>query len=123
MALSSAKGLQKEEIGLWIAYFEGMAENSPKVRTTLPNQTFSDSLTTTRFVPGHGEPGGPLVVREMIQYIDNPKGLVSDMPMVTPESAISRIPIPDRYSQWKLRRFFPMNLSFLWTRRRAVIGR
>ncbi len=100
-----------------------MAENSPKVRTTLPNQTFSDILTTTRFVPGHGEPRGKPVVDEMIRYITTLKSVVADKPSDTPDLDISRIPIPYRYSQWKLRRIFPMNLSFLWARRRAVIGR
>lgn len=42
--LQTATGAQKEEIPLWIGYFEGMVTNDPKVRTTLPNLTFNDSL-------------------------------------------------------------------------------
>lgn len=42
--LETATGKQKEELPLWIGYFEGMVINDPKVKTTLPNLTFTDSL-------------------------------------------------------------------------------
>ena len=42
--LETATGKQKEELPLWIGYFEGMVINDPKVKTTLPNVTFNDSL-------------------------------------------------------------------------------
>jgi cyclase len=35
---------EKEEVPLWIGYYEGMVEFSHKIRTTLPDMTFRDSL-------------------------------------------------------------------------------
>lgn len=40
----TATGREKEELPLWIGYFEGMVVNDPKVVTRLPNLTFRDSL-------------------------------------------------------------------------------
>jgi glyoxylase-like metal-dependent hydrolase (beta-lactamase superfamily II) len=181
----SATGVQKEEIPMWIAYFEGMVENSHRVVTTLPNLVFNDSLRihgtrrdillveyrnghtgsdvimllttdhivfaggllfnvrhawigdgdpdawtghlqgwsllpeSTRFVPGHGQPGDMRIVQGMIEYLTTLKGLVAAYPKGTPDSTITSIPVPDRFKDWKLRRFHPMNLAFLWERRKA----
>ena len=175
----TATGFQKEELPLWISYFEGMVENSHKVRTTLPNQTFTDSLwihgsarsvklfeyrnghtasdlvlmipkegivfagdllfngrhawigdgdpdawsahlrgwmdqtVYSRFVPGHGQPGDKKAVAEMIDYIQTLGGLAASYQKDTPDSTIKATPVPERFRNWKLRRFYPMNLSFL----------
>lgn len=42
--VATATGTEKEELPLWIGYFEGMVKSAPMIRTTLPNITFSDSL-------------------------------------------------------------------------------
>lgn len=41
---STATGWEKEELPVWINYFEGMVQSGPKINTTLPNLTFTDSL-------------------------------------------------------------------------------
>ena len=42
--LKTATGKEKEELPLWIGYYEGMVINDPLIKTTLPNITFNDSL-------------------------------------------------------------------------------
>jgi cyclase len=42
--LQTATGKEKEELPLWIGYYEAMVTNDPLVKTTLPNVTFNDSL-------------------------------------------------------------------------------
>ncbi|HEX8334012.1 MAG TPA: MBL fold metallo-hydrolase [Segetibacter sp.] len=42
--LKTAIGKDKEEIPLWIGYYEAMVTNNPLMKTTLPNVTFTDSL-------------------------------------------------------------------------------
>jgi cyclase len=42
--LKTATGKEKEELPLWIGYYEAMVSNGPLVKTTLPSITFSDSL-------------------------------------------------------------------------------
>jgi hypothetical protein len=74
---------------------------------------------STRFVPGHGQPGDMRIVQGMIEYLTTLKGLVAAYPKGTPDSTITSIPVPDRFKDWKLRRFHPMNLAFLWERRKA----
>jgi cyclase len=42
--LDTATGMLKDELPLWIGYFEGMVSSAPLIKTTLPNMAFSDSL-------------------------------------------------------------------------------
>lgn len=42
--LNTASGKEKEELPLWIGYYEAMITNGPLMKTTLPNVTFNDSL-------------------------------------------------------------------------------
>lgn len=42
--ISSANSLEKEELPLWIGYYEGMIESADELRMTLPNIVFNDSL-------------------------------------------------------------------------------
>ena len=41
---SSASGLEKEELPLWIGYYEGIMESSRDLQITLPDIVFDDSL-------------------------------------------------------------------------------
>lgn len=42
--MSSATNTEKEELPLWIGYYEGMVESSGELRMTLPDIVFNDSL-------------------------------------------------------------------------------
>ena len=42
--LADATPKEKEELALWIGYYEGIAANLPLYKTILPNVTFTDSL-------------------------------------------------------------------------------
>ncbi|MGE5518982.1 MAG: MBL fold metallo-hydrolase [Candidatus Dadabacteria bacterium] len=42
--LAKARGREREELPIWIGYYEGMLLSSPLVKTTLPSFTFADSL-------------------------------------------------------------------------------
>lgn len=39
-----ATGIEKEELPMWIGYYEAMVASAPLIKTTLPNVTFIDSL-------------------------------------------------------------------------------
>ena len=42
--LKTASGMEKEELPMWIGYYEGMLLSHPVLKTTIPDLTFSDSL-------------------------------------------------------------------------------
>lgn len=42
--LKTATGKEKEDLPMWIGYYEAMVTNGPLVKTTLPAMTFNDSL-------------------------------------------------------------------------------
>jgi glyoxylase-like metal-dependent hydrolase (beta-lactamase superfamily II) len=42
--LKTATGMAKEELPMWIGYYEGMIVSGPLLKTTLPDLTFNDSL-------------------------------------------------------------------------------
>jgi len=44
LKLKTAQGKDKEELPLWIGYFEGMIKTGPLLKTTLPTLCFNDSL-------------------------------------------------------------------------------
>jgi cyclase len=42
--LKTATGIAKEELPMWIGYYEGIVMSGPLLKTTLPDLTFNDSL-------------------------------------------------------------------------------
>ena len=42
--MSSSNSIEKEELPLWIGYYEGMVESSDELKMTLPDIVFDDSL-------------------------------------------------------------------------------
>ncbi|MFN2438529.1 MAG: MBL fold metallo-hydrolase [Chitinophagaceae bacterium] len=75
--LKTASGLQKEELPLWIGYYEAMVTNGPLVKTTLPTVTFNDSLWI------HGAKRSILLV----EYKNGHSG--SDVVMILPKEGIA----------------------------------
>lgn len=42
--LKTATGMEKEELPMWIGYYEGLLQSGPQLKTVLPDITFTDSL-------------------------------------------------------------------------------
>lgn len=75
--LKTATGKEKEELPIWIGYYEAMITNDPLVKTTLPNITFNDSLWI------HGTKRSVLLV----EYKNAHTG--SDAVMILPKEGIA----------------------------------
>ncbi len=72
----TATGKEKDELPLWIGYYEAMITNGPKMKTTLPNMTFSDSLWI------HGTKRSVLLVEQKNGHTP------SDLVLVLPKEGI-----------------------------------
>ena len=70
-----------------------------------------------KFVPGHGPVGVPGDVILMRQYIHDLEKIAARLvKQGKPIDSVNQQRIPERYSGWKLKRFFYANLRFLFNR-------
>ncbi len=68
-------------------------------------------------VPGHGAVGDVGAIREMIGYIDTLTLLVrAEIARGGDETTLRQIPIPEKYEDWQITSFFPVNLTFLYNK-------
>ena len=75
--LATASGPEKQELVMWIGYYEGIQQSLPELKITVPDLTFSDSLWI------HGS-------KRNIQLVECRKGhTYSDVVMLLPKDGIA----------------------------------
>ena len=80
-------------------------------------------LDAEKFVPGHGPVGTRQDVQNFLGYLEDLKSMVE--PMVTRGDSLEQLlrdtPIPDKYSSYRFRNFFPANLQKMYAELKALM--
>ncbi|MFM9056105.1 MAG: hypothetical protein ACKOQY_05375, partial [Bacteroidota bacterium] len=70
-----------------------------------------------QIVPGHGPIGGPESIGMMRAYVDSVRTLaVSARKLGIPADSLGKLPVPEPFREWHLKRFFTPNLRLSYSR-------